>query len=729
MSKTDLTYDEKRAIVKKNFEDFISSSKTISTAKDLKIIKKAFKIADDAHIKQFRRDELKLPYIIHPIAVAKIITTEMGLGVITATAALLHDVVEDSKGKYTVEDIKNEFGEDVAIIVDGVTKIKEKFDKNSSIQIETFKKFIHYMTIDKRTAYVKIADRLHNLRTMEGERDNSKMEKTAEVFDVYAPLAHGLGLFEIKKKIEDLSFKYREENEYNKTLVKANKFRAERGDYFNELIKSIKVVFKEKNIKVRIEKKEKSLYRAYEKTKNKKISFKDIHNFIYLRIIIEDDKSLLPEKQLAYLVFSHLTDNFPINLKAFKDWITIPKTNGFQALIIDLMYLGRWAEVQIMTERMNDVANVGFSKAYENSHFENIDIWVKSVNDILNKGNFSNEDVMDLIHPQDREVFALTPQGDRIKLPKYATVLDFAFKIHSDLGIHYQGAEVNGKLVSYDYQISNNDLVKIIKSEKAEPFYEWLDALKCPHSKTKLKQYLNKKKQKTIQEGKEKYNKISERLRINEKELNNLLIKFICVDKDELYYRIANNTISEKSIINFIKDGRGLFSKMTGIWSGGKSEVVDITKFDPKKVFVITDFSNVEIAKCCRPVEGDTAIVYRKEPGKFDVHRQECKNAKKLNASFGKLTAKVEWNLSEKSTFLITIKFTGIENKGILSEMINIISDENGINMTSLNINSEINKFHGSIDLHVPDAQSLNNTLKRIRKIKFIKKVYRVTEY
>ena len=728
MKKNELTYEDKRIIVKQKFEDFVSSSKVIKTAEDLRLIKKAFKIADDAHIKQFRRDKLKLPYIIHPIAVAKIITIEMGLGITTAIAALLHDVVEDSKGKYTVEDVKNEFGQDVATIVDGVTKIKEKFDKNSSMQIETFKKFIQYMTIDKRTAYVKIADRLHNLRTMEGERDNSKMEKTAEVFDVYAPLAHGLGLFEIKKKIEDLSFKYREESEYNKTFIKAEKFRAHRKDYFDSLVRNLNDCFNKNNIKVRIEKKEKSLYRAFEKTKNKKISFKDIHNFISIRIILKDNETL-PDKQRVYLAFSYLTDNFPINLKSFKDWITIPKTNGFQSLIIDLMYLGRWAEVQIMTERMNDVANVGFSDGYENSHFENIDIWVKSVNDILKKDKLSNEEVMDLIHPQDREVFALTPQGERIKLPKYATVLDFAFKIHSDLGIHFSAAEVNGKLVSFDYQISNNDLVNIIKSERAEPYEEWLNVLKCPYSKNKLKQYFNKQKQKQTVVGKNLYEEIATKLKISEKEQSNIIIKFICTDNNELYYRIANNTISEKNITNFIKEGRGLFSKMSGMWLSGKSEPIDITNFNPKKNFVITDFSNIEIANCCKPVEGDTAIIYRKEPGKFEVHRHECKVAKNLNASYGKETAKVEWNLTDKHNFKITIKFTGVENKGVLSEMISVISKEHNVNMTLLNIKTDVNKFYGLIDLQVPDVESLNKILKRMRKIKFIKKVYRVTEY
>ncbi len=728
MEKKELSKQEKRAIVIEQFEDFLSSSKTIQSAEDIAKIKKAFALADNAHITQERRAGLKLPYIIHPIAVAKIVTTEMGFGVTTATAALLHDVVEDSKGKYTVEDLEREFGKDVAVIVNGVTKIMEEFDENSSIQVETFKKFINNMAIDKRTAYVKIADRLHNLRTMEGERDNSKMVKTAEALDIYAPLAHGLGLFEIKKEIEDLSFKYREEIEYNKTFIKAVKFRTKRKQYFEEITDQVDTYFSKNNIKFKIEKNEKSLYRAFRKTKDKKLSFSDIHNFITLRIII-DSNNKLPEKQQAYLAFSYLSDLFPVRQLTFKDWITIPKSNGFQALIADIMYKGRWTEVQIMTERMNKVASVGFAEGYENTHIDNLDMWVKSINAILDSERLTNEEVMDLILPQDREVFALTPQGERIKLPKDATVLDFAFKIHSDLGIHFQGAEVNGQLVSYNYKINNNDLVNIIYSKEVEPHEEWLKVLACPHSKNTLKQYINKKKRKVVKIGKEIYSQISEKYKIAEKEMNNVLKKFICSDKDELFYRLANETISEKNIIATIREGRGVFSRMTGMWTGGKQEVIDITTFDPKKSFVIKDFSNIKIGKCCRPIEGDTAIIYKKDHSQFVVHMHECKEAKKLNASDGKKTAKVIWSLINKKLFKTTIKFTGVENKGVLSEMIGVISNENDINMTSLNINSEKNSFQGSIVIQVKDVDILNDALKRMRKIKYLKKIYRVTEY
>jgi len=728
MKKKELSKQEKRTIVIEQFEDFISSSKTFQSAKSIKIIKKAFALADDAHINQERRAGQKLPYIIHPITVAKIVTTEMGFGVTTAAAALLHDVVEDSKGKYTIKDIEKEFGNDVAVIVNGVTKIMAKFDENSSIQVETFKKFINSMAIDKRTAFVKIADRLHNLRTMEGERDNSKMVKTAEALDIYAPLAHALGLFEIKKEIEDLSFKYREEIEYNKTFIKAVKYRTKRKKYYTEITKEVESYFLKNKIQFRIEKNEKSLYRAYRKTKEKKLSFNDIHNFITIRIII-DSNSNLPEKQQAYLAFSYLSDIFPVRQLTFKDWITIPKSNGFQALITDIMHKGRWTEVQIMTERMNKVASVGFADGYKNAHTNNIDIWVKSINETIENKDLTSEEIMDLILPQDREVFGLTPKGERIKLPKNASVLDFAFKIHSDLGIHFQGAEVNGKLVSYNYKINNNDLVNIIYSKEVEPYEDWLKVLACPHSKNTLKQYINKKKRKTIKIGKEVYSQLLKKHKITEKEFSTLLNKFICSNKEEFFYRLANETISEKNIISTIKEGRGVFSRMTGIWAGGKLEEIDISNFNPKKNFIIKDFSNITIEKCCLPIEGDTAIIHKKGKNKFALHRHECKEAKKLNASDGKKTAKVTWSLIEKRTFKTTIKFTGVENKGVLSEMIGVISNENGINMTSLIINSEKNSFHGSIVLQVKDVEILNKVLKRMRKIKYLKKVYRVTEY
>jgi len=727
MKPKELTYDEKRAIVKKRFNDFIKSSSEIKSKESLLIIKKAFELADDAHKKQFRKTGLKLPYIIHPIAVAKIITNEMGFGTTTAVAALLHDVVEDSNGKYTIDDIEKEFGHDVAVIVDGVTKIIEGFNPKSTIQVETFKKFINNMAIDKRTAYVKIADRLHNLRTFAGIRENSQMIKTAEAYDIYAPLAHLLGLFEIKKEIEDLSFMYRQPIEYNKTKNKAEKLRPERKKYYDKIIEKIKKHLPKNKFKYRIEITERSLYRAWRITKLKKISFNEIHNFNSVRVIIEPMKTY-SEKQQSYTVYSYLTDIFPVRQFTFKDWITNPKSNGFQALISDIMFEGKWAEVQIMTERMNKVAKVGYAAGYKNPHIENIYRWVNSINEIIESKDLSNEEVMELIRPQDREIYALSPKGKIIKLPKDATTLDFAFRIHSDLGIHFQSAEVNGKLVGHNYKLNNADQVKIVYSDSIEPQNEWLNVLACPQSKNILRHYLKKQKRKITNIGAIIYKDLSSKYKITEKELHKLIVKFNCNDKKEFYFRIANETITEKEIVSFIRSNRGMFSRMTGIWTSEKQNKINNLDFNSKENFILKNFENISLAKCCRPVEGDTSIIYRKKNNEFIIHRSDCKQAKKLNASDGKNTAKITWNLIEESQFRTTIKFNGVDNKGLLSEMIDLISNEHKINMTSLTIKTEKSTFKGTIDLMVTNADILYNVLKQIRKIKYIKKAFRVSD-
>ncbi|MCD4793690.1 MAG: HD domain-containing protein [Bacteroidales bacterium] len=723
----ELTYKEKRAVVQKQFEDFIKESPRIQKPESLSVIKKAFELADDAHSKQFRKTGLKLPYIVHPIAVAKIVTTEMGFGKTSAVAALLHDVVEDSKGKYTLDDLKEIFGNDVARIVDGVTKIIEGFDPNSTIQVETFKKFINNMAEDKRTAFIKIADRLHNLRTFAGMRENSQMIKTAESYDIYAPLAHMLGLHEIKKEIENLSFKYRMPYEYKKTKNKADSSLNRRKQYLKEISDIIYEKFPKNKFVFRIEYTERSLYRAWRITQTKKIGFNEIHNFNSVRIILKPMKTY-SEKQQCFSAYSYLTDLFPVRQHTFKDWITNPKSNGFQALIADIMYKGKWAEVQIMTECMNDVSKTGYASGYENKHTENVYRWVNSIKEILNSKELTSQEILELIRPQHREIYTLSPKGEIVKLPKNSTVLDFAFQIHTDLGINFQAAEVNGKLVSYNYRLDNADQVKIISSEKNEPRKEWIKSLASHRNRNILRQYFRKQKRKTIKEGEKKFTVICEKQKFDEGIISKLINKYNCDDIDDFYYRVANEVITENDINATIKNRRGVFGIVSNILSSEKIETGQQKKFSSKDIFFIKDLDNISFAKCCRPVVGDTVMVYRKEKNKFIVHRSDCKQAKNLNSTDGKNTAKAYWDIVDDIMFRTTIKFNGVDNKGLLSEMIVIISNEHNINMTSLIVSAEKNTFKGTIGLMVSNVDSINNILKKIRKIKYIKKAYRVSK-
>jgi len=725
MGKKELTYKEKRQIVKKRFEDLINSSSQLQNPESLKIINKAFKLADSVHLKQFRKTGQKLPYIVHPIAVAKIITTEMGLGTTTAAAALLHDVVEDSKGEFTVEYIKAEFGEDIAAIVDGVTKILEGFDPNSTIQVETFKKFINNMSSDLRTAYVKIADRLHNLRTFEGISENSQMIKTAEAYDIYAPLAHLLGLFDIKKELEDLSFMYRMPFEFQRTKEKADKSFDERANYLNEISEKIKSGFPKNKFKFRIEITQRSLYRAWRITQTKKMSFNDIHNFNSVRVIITPMKSY-SEKQQCYIAYSSLTDIFPARQHTFKDWITTPKSNGFQALIADIMYMGKWAEVQIMTEKMHLISTKGFASDCKNKHLENVSRWVHSVKEIINNKDLSKNEILELIRPQHREIFALTPVGEVIKLPKDATVLDFAFQIHSDLGLHFQAAEVNGKLVSFNFKLKNADQVKIITSDKVIADSSRIEALSSNSNKTLLRQHIRKQKREKIKIGKKIFKQLDDKFKLTDSDLSKLKIKFHCDNDDELYYRLANNTINEDDIALIVKSRRRVLSLVTNLWSSDKAMPIKETEFNPKEKFVIKNLDNIELAECCKPVAGDIAVIFRKNNHKFIVHRNECSQAKMLNSTDGKNTAKIFWDLVDEIKFPTKIRFNGVDNTGLLAEVIDIISKNYNVNMTELKINVDKNAVFGSIEITVSDVKKLNSILKQIRKIKYIKKAYRV---
>lgn len=720
-----LTYQEKRKIVTERFDDFIKSSPQLQNPKSIKIITKAFELADAAHLKQFRKTGQNLPYIVHPIAVAKIITTEMGLGTTTAAAALLHDVVEDSKGEYTVEYIKKEFGKDISDIVDGVTKILEGFDPNSTVQVETFKKFINNMSSDLRTAYVKIADRLHNLRTFEGISENSQMIKTAEAYDIYAPLAHLLGLFDIKKELEDLSFMYRMPFEYQRTKEKSEKFEEERLQYLNEITEKINSDFPKNKFKFRIEITQRSFYRAWRITQTKKMSFKDIHNFNSVRIIITPMKSY-SEKQQCYIAYSSLTDIFPARLHTFKDWITTPKSNGFQALIADIMYKGKWAEVQIMTEKMHLISTKGFASDCKNRHLENVSRWVRSVKEIINNKDLTKKEILELIRPQHREIFALTPDGEVVKLPKDATVLDFAFQIHSDLGLHFQAAEVNGKLVNFDYKLNNADQVKIIISDDIAADISRVEALSSNSNKNLLRQHIRKQNKKKINKGKKLFKEINEKHKLNELDLSKLKTKFHCENDDELYFRIANNTVTKDDIISIIKTRRSVLGLVTNLWSSDKTVPVKETEFNPKEKFVVKNLENIELADCCKPVAGDIAIVFRKNNHEFIIHRNECSHAKMLNSTDGKNTAKIFWDLTEEIKFHTQIRFNGVDNTGLLAEVIDIISKNHHVNMTELKINVENNAVFGIIEITVSDVNKLNSILKQIRKIKYIKKAYRM---
>ncbi len=725
-----LSMEDKRKIVLQEFDNLIKSSKRLQKPKSLEKVKKAFHFADNAHKGQFRKTGQKMPYIIHPISVAKIIATEMGFGSTTVAAALLHDVAEDTD--YTIENIRKVFGNDIAFIVNGLTKITHVFNPKRTEQAETFINLILKMSKDKRIAFIKIADRLHNLRTMDGIKESSQMIKTAESLDVYAPLAHQLGLFEIKKEIEDISFRLRENGAYLriKKLVEDNKESQEKT--FQLLSNPISKELKKNNYDFKIEPITKSLYRTWEIIKHKKIELNEIHNFLTVRIIFKPEGET-SEKQQCYALYAILTDLFVVESNKLIDKITTPKKNGFEALISSVMLGGEWAEVQIMTERMNEIAKRGYAKNHDNKHLENIEKWGRSLTKIFDNKELTNQEIIEIVKPQDNEIHVFTPKGDLITLPKGATALDFAFRIHTYLGLKFVAAQINKRTVGYDFKLSNAEQVKIISSSSINPQKEWENALVCSRNKAELKRYFSKEKKKIIKEGKVIFNYIIAELETKKIEISKYINHFNCKNKEDFFYRIGTKTIMSANIKQALVNKQNSIGKIFE-YLFVKKDIQNIeTKkteknniiFDPKKTFLIDDIDKISLSQCCSPIPGNPSIVHHTSDSKFIIHRRNCIHARELNSSDRKKTAVVKWGTLVENVFKIKIKFSGIDKKGLLIEILQIISKEMDINMTKLFAKTTKNIFKGTIELEVKNADNLQKIINEIRKIKEIIKVHR----
>jgi GTP pyrophosphokinase len=716
------------SLVDAAFDDLIKTSERLQKPESFQKVKYAFEFARKAHIKQFRKTGLKLPYILHPLAVAKIIAFEMGLGSTTVVAALLHDVVEDTE--FTDEDIEREFGKEVLTIVQGVTKSEEIIVPGRSKQADTFRHFILKMSEDKRIAFVKIADRLHNLRTIDEMPENNKMIKTAESLEIYAPLAHQLGLFSIKKEIEDLSFKNRFPEEYNKIKQIVDINFPERQIKLNQILEPLHKNLEKYNYNFHIDTITKSYYRTWKIITDKQIKFEDIYNYITIRIVINPSDNL-PEKQQCFLVYSMLTDVFLVKDSKLKDWITHPKTNGFEAIITDVMFGGHWHEVQIMTDRMNQIAQRGYARNHDNIHLSNVKQWINSMGEILGKKNLSNDRILELIKPQDSEIYVITPKGDQIILKKGATVLDYAFTIHTDLGFHFVAAEVDKKTVSYDYILSTGEQIKILTDENSKPEKIWKKSLKIPKNQDILAGYFKKIKRNMISEGEIKFNYVIEKYKLKEDILAKFINVFRCKNKEEFYFRLSIGRIKDEDIAREITKLHGFTQRIFGLFTSAKKiepQKLSEIEFSPKAPFVIESLDNISLAVCCHPLEGDKAIVHKKD-SRFIIHRADCKKAKLLNSSEGQNTTNVVWQLAEISDFRAKIEITGLDRKGLLSDIIDIISSEMDINMKSLIIKSEKNLFIGIIELFIKNSASLNRLITKISNVKDVQKVYRAFSF
>ncbi|MEA2041734.1 MAG: HD domain-containing protein [Bacteroidota bacterium] len=724
MSK-ELTLEEKEKYANDQFKDLIESSPRIKKSESLDKVKHAFQFAREAHKNVFRKGGEHHLYITHPIAVAKIVAVEMGFGSTTVIAALLHDVVEDTD--ISLETIENDFGKEVALIVDGLTKITNVFNPNNTSQAATFQKLILKISEDRRVAFVKIADRLHNLRTMDEMRTNSQMVKTGEALIVYAPLAFQLGLLKIRKEIENLSFRLREPEEYSRVerLVKKNKLALERE--YDEIFDKIKNVLKDARYRYDIIPITKSYFHLREKMRKDNLDFDQIVNFQSKRIVFEptNDKTANDD---CFILLGRIFGQLTVQPQSFQDMISRPKLNGFQALILNIFHDGKWVELQIMTDKMDEIANRGYAKNHENKHLNKISDWVNRTEQLIKAEELSNFELIDILTINPTSIHVFTPKGDVYTLTKDSTVLDFAFKIHTEIGLHFLSAEIGKKPAEINQKLKTGDLIKIIHSEKVSPKPEWMNYLSVAGNKAKLKRYFKKERQNFISEGKELLAEVKTMFNIDDEQVSKILNHFNLSNTDELKYRLGKKEILTEDIKAYIKSKSSFsFNFFNPFTKKGESDSKLAVEITNRKVpFRIHSLDNIILSDCCRPIPGDESMLYFAPDNIAVVHKRDCPEAKRLNAIDGNKTRAVKWDLIKDVVLPAKIKLVGKDRQGVLSEIIDVIYGEHEVNMKSLKVDAGHKIFIGTIELLVKDKNTLDNILRKARSLTGVSKANRL---
>ena len=734
MEKFDLEQERKEIL--NAYKGLLRASKQFrKTKEDTKMIRKAFDIAVDAH-KNDRRKSGE-PYIFHPIAVARICTEEMGLGTTSIVAALLHDTVEDTH--ITLQDIEDNFGLKVRRIIDGLTKIPEVIDDNVSLQAENFRKLILTISDDLRVAFIKIADRLHNMRTLGPVRKDKKLKTSYETEFLYAPLAHRLGFHAIKLELEDIIFKYKEPEIYAEIEKKIEKSKEVRNRFISQFTNPIKSALTADGYKYKIKARYKSIPSIYNKIKNKNVDFDEIYDIFAIRIII--DVPIEQEKSSSWRVYSMVTDFYQPNPDRLRDWISIPKANGYESLHTTVMSNnGKWVEVQIRTTRMDDIAEKGYAAHWKykenNTQRSSFDKWIGEIRELLedpdtNAVDFIDEFKMNLFAD---EIYVFTPNGDIKVLPKNATTLDFAFSIHSDIGLKCIGAKVNSKLMPLSHALKSGDQVEVIKSSKQKPKQEWLKYVVTAKAKQYIKSSLKAEANLIAADGKEilerkfKQNKVkfcSENVSVLEK-------MYGIHGATELYYQIAKGKLDLSKMRDLEVDNKFLIlpKVVEPVALGTKSLTNIISCVDHKKDIIIIgeDFKDLEytLAVCCSPIPGDDVFAFITNSDGIKVHRTNCPNATQMMSNYAYRVIKATWQSQKLKEELTTLVIKGIDDMGIVNNITTIISHEHNVNMKAISFVSNDGIFEGEIQMYVYDTQHLDKLMIKFEQIEGVMSVNRV---
>ena len=726
--------EEKKAIVRR-YRKLLRHAKPLLKDGDAKLIKKAFNTSMDAH-REMRRKSGE-PYIFHPLAVAQICVEEIGLGTTSIISALLHDTVEDTE--LELEDIERDFGPKVARIIDGLTKISGVFEHGSSQQAENFRKMLLTLSEDVRVILIKLADRLHNMRTLESMPRNKQLKIASETLYIYAPLAHRLGLYAIKTELEDLHLKYTEQDEYADIIEKLEETQASRKRFIRNFIKPILKEITKHGFKVEIKGRLKSVFSIWNKMRKQGIPFEEVYDLFAIRIII--DTSLENEKPQSWQVYSIVTDFYQPNPDRLRDWISTPKANGYESLHTTVMSdSGQWVEVQIRTRRMDDIAEKGYAAHWKykdntpNANESGLEEWIRRVRDTLEQNDSSALEFIDDFRGNffTEEVFAFTPKGDLKTLPHGATALDFAFDVHTEVGARCIGAKVNQRLVPLNHPLKNGDQVEILTSSKQKPNEDWLRFVVSSKAKSKIKDVLKGEKKALATEGKEIVKRKLKQLKLtlDSEVIEQLADYFNAKTPLDLFYLVGKGKINHNEIKRFNEYRKERSKKSRVIVDNTKDlkkKLSDKKRTDDDLLLIGEDMDVVDytLAKCCNPIAGDDVFGFVTVNEGIKIHRTSCSNAVELMSNYGYRVVKAKWTSQQEIAFLAGLKIEGTDRIGLINDISTVISNELKVNMRSFTIDTDSGIFEGRIKLYVNDTIHLKLLMKKLEQVDGVELVSR----
>ncbi|ACU91573.1 (p)ppGpp synthetase I, SpoT/RelA [Capnocytophaga ochracea DSM 7271] len=730
---TNIDLEEENKAIAREYKELLRISYQTLSDEDKKLIRLAFDTAVDAHKNQRRKSGE--PYIFHPIAVAKIVASQIGLDAVAIASALLHDVVEDTD--YTIEDMERLFGNTVAHIVEGLTKISSMSRENDiSLQAENFRKLLLTMNDDVRVILIKIADRLHNMQTMDSMAEYKQAKIASETLYIYAPIAHRIGLYNIKTELEDLALKYTDPERYNSILNKMEESKEEQQEYIEAFTKIVETSLTQQKIDYSIKGRPKSIYSIYRKMESQGVSFEEVYDKFAIRIIYKSEPA--EEKFLAWKIYSIVTDHFRPNPTRLRDWISSPKSTGYEALHITVMGpKGKWVEVQIRSERMHEIAEKGYAAHFKYKHGnqkeEGIEMWLNRLQEIFENSEANAVDFVEdfKLNLYSKEIFVFTPNGEIKSLPKGATPLDFAFYIHTGVGLKTRGAKVNNKLVPLNYVLKSGETVEIITAENVKPTKNWLNYATTAKARSKIKNALKEETKTVAAEGKEILVRKLKQLKItlNEEVMNEMVSYFKTKTSLDIYYQAGTGEISNQMLKDFVSHRTSFF----GLFKNkAVKKPTDEPIYSPNVHYDSIVFGKEEesldytFSKCCNPIPGDPIFGFVTINEGVKVHKKTCPNAISMQSNYAYRIIQAKWVKSDERDFKVSLKISGIDRDGLISDISKVILDSKFVKLTNINIDTEGNVFSGKVSISINNNATLKKLMQDIKNIKGVDKVNRL---